>query len=408
MSMKNLFIINEAISSSINGIGTYIKQLVACMSETEVRITILMFNSEEEAFCIEEKDGIRYFNFPGFPDRYIQRHSSVISKILRLYILDSSHNLFLMNYSPGSTLMETVKKYYPLSKQIYVIHDMVWVMSLFGNVDEYVRILSQKENKSVIEKYSYLIKAFEEEVKMCKYADKIICLSEDTYELLKKYYPIDKRKLTLIHNFIFRQETICSETDKNRFREKMFLKKDEKILLYVGRVIEQKGIMVYIEAFKEILKKYPACILVIIGAVPNWNHIMEKCYPIITKIHLTGSISRYELKNWYQIADIGILPSYAEQCSYVGLEMMAHKLPVVASDGFGIRCMFNHKNAEIATIGRRDSIIQFKKGLIDSTLKLLNDMSKNKKNNEPVEYMECDKYSPKVNKRLYLSCFHIS
>ncbi|MEY8489002.1 glycosyltransferase [uncultured Parabacteroides sp.] len=406
--MKNLFIINEAISSSINGIGTYIKQLVACMSETEVRITILMFNSEEEAFCIEEKDGIRYFNFPGFPDRYIQRHSSVISKILRLYILDSSHNLFLMNYSPGSTLMETVKKYYPLSKQIYVIHDMVWVMSLFGNVDEYVRILSQKENKSVIEKYSYLIKAFEEEVKMCKYADKIICLSEDTYELLKKYYPIDKRKLTLIHNFIFRQETICSETDKNRFREKMFLKKDEKILLYVGRVIEQKGIMVYIEAFKEILKKYPACILVIIGAVPNWNHIMEKCYPIITKIHLTGSISRYELKNWYQIADIGILPSYAEQCSYVGLEMMAHKLPVVASDGFGIRCMFNHKNAEIATIGRRDSIIQFKKGLIDSTLKLLNDMSKNKKNNEPVEYMECDKYSPKVNKRLYLSCFHIS
>ena len=123
---------------------------------------------------------------------------------------------------------------------------------------------------------------------------------------------------------------------------------------------------------------------------------------------LTGSISRYELKNWYQIADIGILPSYAEQCSYVGLEMMAHKLPVVASDGFGIRCMFNHKNAEIATIGRRDSIIQFKKGLIDSTLKLLNDMSKNKKNNEPVEYMECDKYSPKVNKRLYLSCFHIS
>ena len=43
--MKNLFIVNEAVSSSRNGIGTYIEQLVACMSETEVQITILMFNS---------------------------------------------------------------------------------------------------------------------------------------------------------------------------------------------------------------------------------------------------------------------------------------------------------------------------------------------------------------------------
>ena len=62
--MKNLFIVNEAVSSSRNGIGTYIEQLVACMSETEVQITILMFNSEEESFCINEKEGIKYFKFP--------------------------------------------------------------------------------------------------------------------------------------------------------------------------------------------------------------------------------------------------------------------------------------------------------------------------------------------------------
>lgn len=405
--MKNLFIVNEAVSSSKNGIGTYIGQLVACMSDAEVRITILMFNSKEEAFCIKEKDGIIYFYFPDFPDRYIQRYSSVISKILRLYISDSFDNLFLMNYSPGAMLMKVIRRYFPLSKQIYVIHDMVWTMSLFGDVDKYIQILKQKNNKTIMEKYSYLIKAFEEEVEMCEYADKIVCLSEDTYQLLEKHYPIDKRKLRLIHNFIFCQEAFCSETDKMKFREEMFFKKDEKILLYVGRVTEQKGIMVYIDAFKEILKKYPMCTLVIIGAIPNWNYVMEKCYPIITRIHLIGSISREELKKWYQIADIGILPSYTEQCSYVGLEMMASKLPIVASDGFGIRCMFNHRNAEIATIGKRESITQFKNGLIDSTLKLLDDMSKNEKLNESVEYMECDKYSSKENKNLYKSCFHI-
>ena len=392
------------MSSSINGIGTYIKQLIACMSEMEVQITILMFNSGEESFCIKEKDGIKYFNFPAFPEMEVQKYSSVINKILRLYILDSYDNLFLMNYSPGAIFMKMIRRYFPLSKQVYVIHDMVWTMSLFGNVDEYIRILKLRNDKANIEEYSYLIKAFDEEVDMCKYADKVICLSEDTYKLLEKYYTIDKIKLVLIHNFIFHRESLWSEIDKSKFREKMFIKQKEKILLYVGRVIEQKGIIVYIEAFYEILKKYPACMLVIIGTIPNRRYVMKKCYPFITKIHFTGPISREELAKWYQVADIGILPSYTEQCSYVGLEMMTYKLPIVASDGFGIRCMFNHKNAEIAAIGKRDSIDQFRKGLIDSTLKLLN---KEFKNDESIEYVECDKYSPEKNKRLYQSCFHI-
>ena len=98
------------MSSSINGIGTYIKQLIACMSEMEVQITILMFNSGEESFCIKEKDGIKYFNFPAFPEMEVQKYSSVINKILRLYILDSYDNLFLMNYSPGAIFMKMIRK----------------------------------------------------------------------------------------------------------------------------------------------------------------------------------------------------------------------------------------------------------------------------------------------------------
>ena len=36
------------------------------------------------------------------------------------------------------------------------------------------------------------------------------------------------------------------------------------------------------------------------------------------------------------IADIGVLPSCQEQCSYVGIEMLMHGIPLVGTDAMGI------------------------------------------------------------------------
>ena len=79
-----------------------------------------------------------------------------------------------------------------------------------------------------------------------------------------------------------------------------------------------------------------------------------------------------ELYKWYQIADIGIMPSYFEQCSYVGLEMMANGLPVVASDSFGVRCMFQHHvNALVAPMGNRNNMANYQKQLTQCTIELI-------------------------------------
>lgn len=75
---------------------------------------------------------------------------------------------------------------------------------------------------------------------------------------------------------------------------------------------------------------------------------------ISTKVTYTGHLERKELKKWYQMADIGVIPSYTEQCSYVGIEMMMHGLPIVTSDGFGLRDMFKDQgNAIVVPIGKR-------------------------------------------------------
>ena len=377
--MKYLYIMNEYESSLSNGIGTYIRQLLLCLSGTELSIGILLFNSPRSFFDIEEKEGIWYYHFPPFPDKQIQEYALIIDKFLRLYIPDIPENFFLINYSPCSVLMETIRNSHPLSKQIYVIHNMLWTSFLFGDVERYIHILEQRNLESVKKQHSVLLNAYEETVRMCQLADRIVCLSKDTYQLLSLHYPIECDKLQLIPNALFKKVSHWSKESKETFREKMFLPKDEKILLYVGRPTELKGFMVYIEAFKEIVKEYPKCHLVVIGTTENWNLVQKYCYPVLSKVCFTGQLVPEEIEKWYQIADIGVFPSYTEQCSYVGLEMLAHGLPIVTSNGFGVRCMFQEQAyIRVAKIQIDKPKKEFEKELITSTLGLLRALDEKK------------------------------
>lgn len=385
--MRHLYIMNEHESSLSNGIGTYIRQLLICLSGTELSIGILLFNSPRSYFDIEEKEGILYYHFPPFHDKRIQEHARIIDKFLRLYISDTEENFFLINYSPCSFFMEAVRCSHPLSKQIYVIHDMAWTSHFFGDVKRYVRILKQRNRSSIKRENPFLLDAYEETIRMCQLANRIVCLSDDTYKLLSTYYLIEENKLCLIPNALFKSVRRWPEKRKKAFRVKKLLIGDEKILLYVGRLTEQKGFMVYVEAFKEIVKQYPQCRLVVIGSTENWNFVRKLCYPVLSKIYFTGLLPPEEVEKWYQIADIGVLPSYTEQCSYVGLEMLAHHLPIVASDGFGVRCMFQEQiNIRVAHIGNVKRLDEYKNELISSTLQLLCFKGKVMKGKFDIEY----------------------
>lgn len=50
----------------------------------------------------------------------------------------------------------------------------------------------------------------------------------------------------------------------------------------------------------------------------------------------------HTIKELYQISDIGVLPSFVEQCSYVGIEMMMFGLPIVGTTGTGLSEMIDN------------------------------------------------------------------
>lgn len=129
--------------------------------------------------------------------------------------------------------------------------------------------------------------------------------------------------------------------ERGRYIEnKKAFKKDkcfpEKLILYVGRLIDQKGILDLLNAFHIISNKQADLGLLCVGEGAELEKYRRFCkIKNIKNVFFTGFIHQEELPFYYALADIFILPSHSEVWGLVLNEAMASKLPVIASDAAG-------------------------------------------------------------------------
>lgn len=117
-----------------------------------------------------------------------------------------------------------------------------------------------------------------------------------------------------------------------------FEQENRKVVLFVGRLVEIKGVKYLIEAMRNI-----DAMLVIIGDGPLKGDLERQAADMKGKIAFWGAQTHEELKKIYASADIFVAPSVTvgdgakEGFGLVMLEAMASGLPVVASDSGGIK-----------------------------------------------------------------------
>lgn len=346
---KKIFIIDDYASSKINGIGTYITSLVCILNTLNFEVYIIAYNYSCQTVCFKRYKNALALCIP-ILNISIDKYFEMICYFVRLNIEDSNKNIFIYNYIVSNFLLSRMKRYYLLSKFIYTVHDMSWTSFFQGDVKAFSkagirRILSEN-------KYSYMQKGLREEISMFAMVDKIIALTNITSNLIQREYGIPKHKISVIPNGIH-PETPFSKKKSGYFP---YISETDKVLLFVGRVHKSKGIEPLIDAFNMVKCINKNIKLVILGALlPN-----ESKYSITkdftSDIIFRGFVERNEINEWYRIAYMAIFPSFYEQCSYAGLEMMTHQLPVVSSNGFCVNEMFVHnENAFIADIGNRNN-----------------------------------------------------
>ncbi|MDI6811369.1 MAG: glycosyltransferase family 4 protein [archaeon] len=118
----------------------------------------------------------------------------------------------------------------------------------------------------------------------------------------------------------------------NAIRVKEFLPgKDagerDSIVLYVGRLVEYKGLPILIRAMKNIQSK-----LVVLGDGEDRNTFEKLAKKIGAHVEFRGKVSDNELKDWLRKARVLVLPgqSRLEAFGIVLLEAMACSTPVIA------------------------------------------------------------------------------
>ena len=133
-----------------------------------------------------------------------------------------------------------------------------------------------------------------------------------------------------------------SRTDLKDFRSKFALP-EEKIVLFVGRLVYEKGIHILINAVPKILDKVNAK-FIIVGS----GYMKEQLLNIVRsmglehKVLFEGFVDEASLLKLQKCADVSVVPSLFEPFGIVALEAMAAKSPVVASDTGGLSEIIEH------------------------------------------------------------------
>lgn len=121
---------------------------------------------------------------------------------------------------------------------------------------------------------------------------------------------------------------------RNRYQ----IPEQEKILLFVGRLGQEKNIGFLMDAFLKINREFPDTRLVLVGGGPEEKSLKNRAIQegLSGKIIFTGKIPKEEVAKYYAGADLFVFTSVTETQGLVIAEAKAAGLPVVAVRAFGV------------------------------------------------------------------------
>jgi 1,2-diacylglycerol 3-alpha-glucosyltransferase len=122
--------------------------------------------------------------------------------------------------------------------------------------------------------------------------------------------------------------------DVNALKQKYNINPQEKILLYIGRISQEKNIEEIISAMPEYMKKRELVKFVIVGSGPALDKLesLVKQMGLEDRFVFTGSQPWDTIGLFYQLGNVFVSASKSETQGLTYIEAMASGLPIVARE----------------------------------------------------------------------------
>lgn len=325
-------------------------------NNTNIQITVCsIYDKFAEKMCNQyKKTKFKFINTENFKYK--------ISKIVMHFI-----NKLSISYV-GNVYINQIRK-----KLNFAEYDFV----IIENCPEYANVIyKEAKGKLILHLHNdRLNKKTKNANKIFAMYEKIFVLSNYIGNEVKRIELGNANKVYTLYNGIdiqrFNNEKYRNQIEK--IKKQFNINNQDKVILYTGRLVPEKGIKELIQAFKQI--KCESCKLLIAGSVGYGKTSVSKYVEELKDIThdnkniiFTGYISYEMIPRIYAIADIGVIPSiWEEPFALTVIEHMAAGHPVIVSNSGGITELINEDCAVV--VKKEENFIQKLKEAIEDLVK---------------------------------------
>ena len=198
-------------------------------------------------------------------------------------------------------------------------------------------------------------------------ASEVIVNSNYMKSELQRLFGLPFEKINVVPNGI--NLTTFDGIERDYDFRRRYAMDNEKIILFMGRLVYEKGIQHLIAAMPKILSGYRDAKLIVAGRGGMIDELRAEvdALGIGNKVYFAGYVNGKDVAKMYKIADVSVFPSTYEPFGIVALEAMLAGTPVVVSDIGGLNEIVQHReNGMKSYAGNANS-------LADSILEILYD-----------------------------------
>ncbi|MEM3555868.1 MAG: glycosyltransferase family 4 protein [Candidatus Micrarchaeia archaeon] len=167
-------------------------------------------------------------------------------------------------------------------------------------------------------------------------ADRVITVSNMMKRQIVEKFGVDCGKIRVVYNGV----------DPDKFKKKWEVRKysKEKVVLFLGRMAEQKGPVQFLQAAKKVLSAMSNVRFVMAGGGDMLPYLINYSIElgISDKVTFLGYIPEDQLHEAYAKSDVYVLPSISEPFGITALEAMASGTPIILSKTSGVSEITTH------------------------------------------------------------------
>lgn len=311
----------------INGVSTSVYMLKKALEKEGHTVYVVTLNNSSLHYQFEDNDTV--IKVPGLPIGFYDYRVTTVYpvralNVIRKWKLDVIHSH--TEFSVGTFARIIARQYnIPL---VHTYHTMY---------EDYTHYITKgyfnNSSKKIVE---YLTKFYCDMT-----ANELIVPTKKTYDLFKQKYQVNKN-IHIIPTGIeidrFFDENIDSKK-LEKLRKKLKLEKDAFNIIYVGRLAEEKNVVLLIDGHKEIVKKNPNANLIIVGDGPDIDAYKERAKKLglDKNIIFTGKVPWEEVPYYYHLGKVFATASTSETQGLTVIEAMAAGVAPICIDDESFR-----------------------------------------------------------------------